>query len=62
MINRLLNKQFGNRLIISQSLFSVKRPKFDPQFRVVSDPRDAPKLVFNENGKCLIFEHKNGDS
>lgn len=27
----------------------------NPKFKVVEDPKEANKLVFEENGKCRIF-------
>ena len=32
-----------------------------PKFKVVDDPKEAHKLVFDHNGKCRIYEHKNGE-
>lgn len=33
----------------------------NPKFKIVDDPKEANKLVFGANGKCRIFEHKNGE-
>lgn len=30
-------------------------------FKIISDPKDVSKLVFDDDGKCKIFEHKNGE-
>lgn len=32
------------------------------KFKVVADPKEANKLIFHENGKCKIFEHKDGEA
>lgn len=33
---------------------------FSKQYKVITDPKDVSKLIFDEQGKCKIFEHKNG--
>ena len=32
------------------------------KFLVIDDPKDYTKLVFDENGKCKIFEHQGGQA
>ena len=48
------SKAFPCRKILCYSFGS------NPKFKVVEDPKEANKLVFEDNGKCRIFEHKNG--
>lgn len=32
------------------------------KFNIVQDPKEAPKLVFESDGRCKIYEHKNGEA
>ncbi len=55
-----------SKLGINYNLFSlVKQNNYAfssrKNFRIISDPKDVSKLVFDDNGKCKIFEHKNGE-
>lgn len=43
-------------LIINQNLNMFSR-----QYKIISDPKEVSKLIFDDNGKCKIFEHKNGE-
>ena len=44
--------------LIKQNNYAFSRMK---NFKIISDPKDVSKLVFDDNGKCKIFEHKNGE-
>lgn len=48
-----LNRTFlvGNKNYV----YSVKK-----SFKIISDPKDISKLIFDDEGKCKIFEHKGG--
>ena len=52
-----------SKLGINSNLFSlVKQNNYGfsrKNFKIISDPKDVSKLVFDDNGKCKIFEHKN---
>lgn len=54
-----------SKLGINSNLFSlVKQNNYGfsrKNFKIISDPKDVSKLVFDDNGKCKIFEHKNGE-
>lgn len=56
---KILNGCLGfSRTILGKPCFySFAQPKF----KVIEDPKEANKLVFDESGKCRIFEHKNGE-
>jgi hypothetical protein len=43
---------------VNQNSFSFSKMK---NFKIISDPKDVSKLVFDDTGKCKIFEHKNGE-
>lgn len=34
---------------------------FSKQYKIISDPKEVSKLIFDNQGKCKIFEHKNGE-
>lgn len=55
-----------SKLGINNNLFSVvKQNSYGfskmKNFKIISDPKDVSKLVFDDDGKCKIFEHKNGE-
>lgn len=33
---------------------------FSRNYKIITDPKDVSKLIFDDQGKCKIFEHKNG--
>jgi hypothetical protein len=33
---------------------------FSRNYKIITDPKDISKLIFDDQGKCKIFEHKNG--
>lgn len=44
--------------LVKQNSYGFSRMK---NFKIISDPKDVSKLVFDDNGKCKIFQHKNGE-
>lgn len=49
------NKQFS---LIQNNKFEFSKLR---GFKIISDPKDVSKLIFDDEGKCKIFEHKNGE-
>ena len=49
---RLNNKQ----LLLNKNI----NYNFSRNYKIITDPKDVSKLIFDDQGKCKIFEHKNG--
>jgi hypothetical protein len=45
---------FNNNIVYD---FAKKR---ENKFTIIQNPKDVCKLVFEEDGRCRIYEHKNG--
>ena len=56
--------RFSNIGRLTKSLYKIANYRFSerPKYKIVDDPKDVSKLVFDEKGKCLLFEHRNGES
>jgi hypothetical protein len=59
MVKHLLYSQNSISKLLWIPSYRFSQPQ--SKFRIVEDPKDANKLVFDHNGKCRIFEHKNGE-
>jgi hypothetical protein len=69
MIRQIMHKRFpisigsiikpNNNFSLFKSYpsnYSFSRLK---NFKIISDPKDVSKLIFDDQGRCKIFEHKN---
>lgn len=60
LIFKSLNNSFKYCNGLNNKLLAFEFSKVK-NFKIITDPKDVSKLVFDDKGKCKIFEHKNGE-
>lgn len=56
--NKILNATYKSpAFFLSNQIIK----NFSKSYKIISDPKDVSKLIFDDEGKCKIFEHKNGE-
>lgn len=58
MLNYLTRARIPLRIVTTKQFFSSER---DKKYKVIQNPADISKLIFDENGLCKIYDFKQGE-
>lgn len=58
MLNYLSRARPPFKIINNRQLFSNEK---DKKYKVIQNPSDISKLIFDENGLCKIYDFKQGE-
>lgn len=58
MLNYLTRAKIPLRIVNTKQFFSSEREK---KYKVIQNPADISKLIFDEKGLCKIYDFKQGE-